>query len=186
MRSTRLLAVAYLLWAAAVVHPAAGQENPSRLELGGGKVKLTAPNQWQRKQPRTSIVEYEFAVPAAEGDATDGRLTVMAAGGGIEANIDRWYGQFTQPDGGSTRERAKIKKQMIGGEEVHIVDLSGTYKDQAGPLAPTTERPKYRMLAAIIPVKGAGTYYFKFYGPERTVTGQEKAFLSMIEGLERK
>jgi hypothetical protein len=186
MHSIRLLLAASLLLAAAVVHHASAQENPSRLDLAGGKIKLTAPKDWQRKQPRTSIVEYEFAVPAAKGDAADGRLTVMSAGGGIDANIDRWYGQFTQPDGGSTRERAKIKKQMIGGEEVHIVDLSGTYKDQAGPHAPATERPKYRMLAAIIPVKGAGTYYLKFYGPERTVTEQEKAFISMIEGLERK
>ena len=186
MRSTRLMSVASLYLTVAIVHPVAGQENPSRLELAGGKIKLTAPKEWQRKQPRTSIVEYEFAVPAAKGDATDGRLTVMSAGGGIEANIDRWYGQFTQPDGGNTRERAKMKKQVIGGEEVHIVDLSGTYKDQAGPLAPATERPKYRMLAAIIPVKGAGTYYLKFYGPERTVTEQAQAFLSMIEGLERK
>jgi hypothetical protein len=186
MRSIRIPVAAILLSAVALIHPAVGQENPSRLDLAGGKIKLTAPKEWQRKQPRTSIVEYEFAVPAAQGDQTDGRLTVMSAGGGIDANIDRWYGQFTQPDGGSTRDRAKIKKQMIAGEEVHVVDLSGTYKDQAGPLAPATERPKYRMLAAIIPVKGAGTYYLKFYGPERTVTEQEKAFLSMIEGLERK
>jgi hypothetical protein len=190
MRWTRVavttLILTTMLSMGAIVRDASAQEKANRLELGDGKVTLSAPKDWQRKQPRTSIVEYEFAVPAAKGDALDGRMTVMAAGGGIDANVERWYGQFTQPDGGSTRDRAKVKKQKIGGEEVHIVDLSGTYKDQAGPMAPATERPKYRMLAAIIPVKDAGTYYFKFYGPERTVAEQEKAFLSMIEGLERK
>src|SRR5450432_3402808 len=55
-----------------------------------------------QENPAT-MVEHEFAIPASKGDSADGRLTVMAAGGGIDANIDRWYGQFTQPDGASTR-----------------------------------------------------------------------------------
>ncbi len=32
-------------------------------------------------------------------------------GGSVEANLDRWYGQFQQPDGGSTRERAKVRSR---------------------------------------------------------------------------
>ena len=110
----------------------------------------------------------------------------MSAGGGVDANIERWYGQFTQPDGASTRDRAKVKKIKVGGEEIHLVDLSGTYKDQRGPMAPAVQREKYRMLAAIIPTKNAGTYYLKLYGPERTIADSEKAFVTMIEGLERK
>jgi len=178
--------LAVLLVLVFAVEGVAADENASRMELAGGKARLTAPKTWQPKQPRTSIVEYEFAIPAAEGDANNGRMTIMSAGGGVEANIDRWYGQFTQPDGGSTRDRAKTKKTKVAGEEVHLVDISGTYKDRRGPFAPATERPKYRMLAAIIPIKGAGVYYVKFYGPQRTVAEQEKAFLTMIEGLERK
>ncbi len=165
---------------------AEAQENPATMILAGGKLQLKAPASWIRKKPQTMIVEHEFAIPAAEGDKADGRLTVMAAGGGIEANIERWYGQFTQPDGGSTRERAKVKKIKVAGEEVHLVDISGTFRDQRGPAAPAVEQPKYRMLAAIIATKGSGNYFIKFYGPERTVAGQEKAFLTMIEGLERK
>ena len=110
----------------------------------------------------------------------------MAAGGSVEANIDRWYGQFTQPDGGNTRDRAKVQKIKVGGEEIHLVDLSGTFKDQRGPMAPAVERPKYRMLAAIIATKNAGSYFIKFYGPERTVADNEKAFVGMIEGLQHK
>ena len=116
----------------------------------------------------------------------EGRVTIMGAGGAIDANIDRWYSQFSQPDGGSTKERAKVKKIKVAGEEVHLVDLSGTYKDQRGPMAPAVERPKYRMLAAIITAGPLGNYFVKFYGPQKTVTDHEKAFLTMIEGLERK
>ena len=74
----------------------------------------------------------------------------------------------------------------MAGEDVHLVDISGTFKDQRGPAAPAVERPKYRMLAAIVATKSAGQYFIKFYGPERTVTEHEKGFLSMIDGMERK
>ena len=69
---------------------------------------------------------------------------------------------------------------------MHLVDVSGTFKDQRGPAAPAVERPKYRMLAAIVATKSLGTYFIKFYGPEHTVADNEKAFLTMIEGLEQK
>jgi hypothetical protein len=165
---------------------AQAQENPATMSLAGGKLQLKAPGSWTRKKPQTMIVEHEFAVPAAEGDKADGRLTVMAAGGGVEANIERWVGQFAQPDGGNTRERAKIQNIKVAGEEVHLVDISGTFRDQRGPGAPAVEWPKYRMLAAIIATKGLGNYFVKFYGPERTVAEHEKAFLTMIEGMEQK
>ncbi len=183
-----LLLVMFLASAALTLaqQPAAGQDDPATIVLGGGKLRLKAPAKWVRKQPQTQIVEHEFAIPAAEGDKTDGRLTIMGAGGGIEANIDRWYGQFTQPDGANTRDRAKVKKIKVAGQEVHLVDISGTFKDQRGPVAPAVERPKYRMLAAIIVTQGQGSYFVKFYGPERTVTENEKAFVTMIDGLEYK
>jgi hypothetical protein len=185
MQTTRFLVPALLLAVLGTTGATRAQENPSKIAFAGGKLVLEAPEAWQRKQPRTRIVEHEFVIPAAKGDAHDGRLTLMGAGGGVQANIDRWIGQFTQPDGGSTRERAKVKQRKIAGDNVHLVDISGTYKDQPGPFAPGVQRPKYRMLAAIIPTKSMGTYYVKLYGPQRTVMDHEKAFLEMIDGLDR-
>ena len=153
--------------------------------IADGKLQLTAPKSWTRKEPQTSIVEYEFAIPAVEGDAQGGRMTVMGALGSIDANIDRWKGQFSQPDG-ENKDKARIKKKQIAGLDVHLVDISGTFKDQRGPFAPATERPNYRMLAAIIETKNTGNYFVKFYGPEKTVAKNEKAFNEMIESLEKK
>lgn len=166
--------------------PLLAADAPTKINLAGGKMQLTAPATWQQKPPQSAIVEHEFAVPAAEGDKTDGRLTIMSASGGVEANVARWYGQFTQPDGGSTRDRAKLSQSKIAGQDVHLVDLAGTYKDQRGPAAPAVERPNYRMLAAIITAKGGGDYFVKFYGPQRTVAENEKAFKSFIDSLEVK
>lgn len=148
-------------------------------------VELKAPEKWVKKQPKNTIISYEYASPRAEGDAADGRLTVMAAGGSIEANIDRWMGQFVQPDGKNTKDVAKTEKKVIGGLDVHIVDISGTFKDSPGPFAPSVDREKYRMLAAIVVTKEA-QIFLKFYGPQRTVAAEEEAFEEMIDSLRTK
>lgn len=167
----------------------AGAADPDhQLDLGG--FSLTAPEEWVRKMPKSRIVAYEFAAPAAKGDDAEGRLTIMAAGGGVKANLERWYGQFVQSDGGSTAERAKVEEKKIAGQTVHLVDISGTYLDKASPFAPgpATERENYRMLGAVVSTgkAGEGEIYVKFYGPAATIEAQSKAFHEMIEGLRSK
>lgn len=148
----------------------------------GEKLALTAPEHWAPKPPAMQMIAYEFAVPPAEGDEESGRMTVMTAGGSVEANIERWIGQFSQPDGAETKDRAKVEKKTIGGQEVHLVDVAGTYQDARGPFAPAVARPDYRMLAAILPTP-EGTYFLKFYGPKKTVGENQAAFEKMIEGM---
>jgi hypothetical protein len=149
------------------------------IELGK-KLRMTAPEHWAPKTPAMQMIAYEFAVPAVEGDGQDGRVTVMTAGGTVEANIERWAGQFSQPDGTATKP--KTETVTVAGQEVHLVDLAGTYNDARGPFAPAVERPDYRMLAAIIPTP-EGTYFVKFYGPKKTVSENQRAFRKMIEGM---
>jgi hypothetical protein len=130
------------------------------------------------------MIEREFSIPAAEGDKAPGRLTITAAMGTVDQNIQRWLGQFTQPDGSRTAERAKIKEMKLGDNLAHYVDVSGTYRDQAGPAAPAVMRNDYRLLGAILPTKDYGQYFFKFYGPRRTITQHEKSFQEMVEAIE--
>jgi len=158
--------------------------------IADGGVSLEAPAAWQRVQPKSGIVETEFAIPSAGngpdgGPLPPGRMTVMGAGGSVEANIERWYGQFAQPDGGGTKDKASTKKLKVAGRDVTLVDIAGTYKDSpGGPFAggKTIDRPDYRMLAAI--VEGPdGNYFLKFYGPAATVEQHADGFRTMIEGM---
>lgn len=158
----------------------------AKVSVGEGKLTFIAPAAWKKREPAFRIIEAEFAVPAQEGDATDGRLTITAATGGVEANVDRWIGQFSQPDGKNTRDLAKTEKLAVGKQTVHLVDLSGTYKDQRGPMTPAVNRENYRMLAAIIPTEKAGQYFVKLYGPQKTIGANEAAFRKFIESLEVK
>jgi hypothetical protein len=180
-----LLALAALF---SSVRLAAAAEDRS-ISLADGSLKLTAPETWERKKPQNNVIQYEFAVAPAGDDANAGRVTISGAGGSIDANIDRWIGQFVQPDGSSTKKVAKVDRKKIAGQEVHFVDLSGTFKDQpGGPFSggPVVERKGYRMLAAIIVTKDLGNYFIKFYGPERTVGDNKAPFDKMIESLEVK
>jgi len=115
-----------------------------------------------------------------------GRMTVMGAGGGVQANVDRWYGQFTQPDGSATKDKASTKTLKLAGSTVTLVDVSGTYKDSpGGPFAggKTVDRPGYRMLAAIVETPASQSYFLKFYGPAATVAKHADGFRAMVEGI---
>lgn len=187
---------AVLIAAAACLSGAPTQAQPAVAEsatvftIADGALALEAPAGWQRVQPKSGIVETEFAIPS-EGTGEDGtslasgRMTVMGAGGSVEANIDRWCGQFAQPDGSSTKDKATTKTLKVAGRDVTIVDIAGTYKDSpGGPFAggKTIERPGYRMLAAIVEGPG-GSSFLKFYGPAATVAKHADGFRTMVEGM---
>lgn len=177
------LAIVALSFTAHAADPADGT-----IKLANGVLQLTAPKDWVRKEPKSRIIEHEFAAPLVEGDAMDGRITIMGAGGEVQANIDRWAGQFTQPNGGDSKDVTKVSKKKVNGIEIHIVDIGGTYQDSpAGPFNPAGGKPiareGYRMLGAIIVAPKIGNYFVKFYGPEKTVTKYEADFNKMLDGL---
>jgi len=185
------LAAATSLLMACAAAPARAQavaEEARAFTIGEGSLSLEAPASWKRVQPKSGIVETEFAIPSA-GDLPPGRMTVMGAGGSVQANVDRWYGQFSQPDGSATKDKATSKTLKLAGCTVTLVDVSGTYKDMpGGPFAggKTIERPDYRMLAAIVETPEQaprGSYFLKFYGPAATVAQEADGFRKMVEGM---
>jgi hypothetical protein len=160
-------------------------QEATKFTVADGKLEFKAPATWAKKTPKVRIIEVEYEVPAAKGDELAGRMTVMGAGGTVEANIDRWIGQFDQPGGGDTKDKAKIEKLKVSGQDVQWVDLAGTYKDNPAPFAggKPVLRENYRMLAAIVQTKESGNYFLKFYGPKATVTENEKAFRDLVDSM---
>jgi len=154
--------------------------------IADGGFSLSAPEGWQRVRPKSGIVETEFAIPGADAEAAAGRMTVMGAGGSVADNINRWYGQFSQPDGAATKDRATMKTLKVAGCDVTLVDIAGTYKDMpGGPFAggASIERPDYRMLAAIVETPRGSREFLKFYGPAATVGAHADGFRAMVEGM---
>lgn len=184
-----IFAVVALAGLASIGRAADEKAGEQTINLSNGKIQMTAPDTWLAKKPANNVIQFEFAIPAIKGDERDGRATIMGAGGSVEQNIDRWIGQFTQPDGSETKKVAKVEEKKIAGQEVHFVDISGTYKDQpGGPFAggKSVDRPGYRMLGAIVVSKDLGSYFVKFYGPEKTVGENKPKFEKMIDSLKIK
>ncbi len=179
MSTFSLLAFAFCCFAGL----SADAQEASKIELADGKIVMTAPDTWKKVQPKSNIVQYEFSAPAnaKEGDET-ARITIMGAGGSVEANIDRWYGQFEQPDGKATKDKAKTEKFEAAGQTVHWVDINGNFKDTmgGGPFAggKTVIRENHRMLGAIIVTKDGGNYFVK-------ITGGKDVLEKLSEGFKK-
>jgi hypothetical protein len=157
---------------------------PIEVRVADDNIQFSAAGTWKSVPPKSRMLEAELKIPRVGKDEQDGRLTIMGAGGSIEANIDRWKMQFTQEDGSDTK--AKVEKKTIAGQTVNIVDISGTFLDAVGgPFSgqPKVERKNYRMLAAIIQTKEDGNYFVKLYGPKGTIDKNADHFKSMIESL---
>lgn len=137
-------------------------------------IRLTAPATWTRKASDSSFVAAEYSLPQADGDSADGRLTISTAGGSVEANIDRWKGQFKPQPQSISQEDVDI-----AGLKATIVDLSGDFNDQRGPFGPGELRPSYRMIAAVIPV-GGQLHFIKATGPQKTIASHAASIQQFI------
>jgi hypothetical protein len=153
-------------------------ESTGQIELNS--ITLDPPDNWQSKPPASSLIAAEFVLPRAETDDADGRLTISSAGGTVEANIDRWKGQFDpQP------KEASQQEVDVSGFKITIVDYSGDFNDQRGPFAPAVKRPGYRMIGAVIPVDGE-LHFIKATGPQKTLDSHADAIHSFIRSARAK
>jgi hypothetical protein len=154
--------------------PKGDSRNDSEGQVELDAIRLTAPAQWTRTTPSSSFITAEFALPRAEGDNEDGRLTISTVGGTLAANIDRWKGQFDpQP------QQVSLEEIDAGGMKITIVDLFGDFNDQRGPFGPATKRLSYRMIAAVIPLEGQ-LYFIKATGPQKTIADQADSIHEFI------
>lgn len=128
----------------------------------------------------------QYALARADGDSEDGELAVFyfgpGQGGSVEANIDRWLGQISQPDGSSSRDKAKTSKKEVSGLAVTLVDVNGTYS--AGMMSNAPPRASYRMLAAVVETND-GPWFFKLVGPEKTIAKWQESFNGFISSFKK-
>ncbi len=128
----------------------------------------------------------EWVLPRAEGDGEDASLVVFyfgsGQGGDVESNLDRWYGQFEQPDGRATREVARLGHRTVSGLRVTLADVTGTFRGGMPGGPPAEPRPETRMLAAIVEAP-SGPWFFKLVGPKRTVERWRASFDTFVASL---
>src|SRR3989338_9158151 len=71
-----------------------------------GSLTWSAPEGWIEETPSSPMRKAQYCLPKVEGDSEDVSVSLFyfpGQGGSIEDNLNRWYGQFIQPDGKSTK-----------------------------------------------------------------------------------
>jgi gluconolactonase len=160
------------LAACAAGHALAAEGETTEVKLRD--LTLKVPADWKKEEPKSRLRLSQFSIPAAKGDQENAELAVFTfgAGGGIEANIRRWIGQF-QPD---QRKVAIFSGKSDQGQYV-LVDLSGTYNKPIGPpiQQKTEPAPGTRAVNVILAIPEKGVYFLKLVGQDKTVSAQVDA-----------
>jgi len=149
-------------------------------------LKWTPPAGW-KSSGTTSMRAATYPVAPVQGDRDAAECVVyffgLGQGGSIQANIDRWKGQFSTS--GGKPAPARIIKTTVHGLPVTTIDVSGEYSGMAGPLATASVRVSgYRLLGAIVESPG-GNVFIKFTGSAKTIAANQPKFQQLLNSFEK-
>jgi len=139
----------------------------------------TAPAGWKAGPPQTMRAA-TYAVPAASGDTAASECVVYffgaGQGGSVDANIERWKGQFTNA---GKPAPAVVAKRTAHGIAMTTIDVAGEYSGLGGPIAASKPVPGYRLLGAIVEGPG-GNIFIKFTGPAKTIAANKAKYDALL------
>src|SRR5262249_40925030 len=149
-------------------------------------LRWTAPADWKNEGSRPMRAA-TYAIRPAPGDSDPAECAVYffgaGQGGSVEANLDRWKGQFQAP-GGKPAD-AKVNKRMVHGLNVAAIDTSGEYSGMGGPMAQSRSvKSGYRLLGAIVEGPG-GNVFVKCTGPAKTIAANQQKFEQMLASFDK-
>ncbi|HBB96939.1 MAG TPA: hypothetical protein DC054_16295 [Blastocatellia bacterium] len=186
-----LVAVLCILWAGGnkgATAVSTQQSNPS--QSASGDLHFKAPNGWTTEQTSSPMRVAQYKLPKVEGDKEDASLVLYyfgaTQGGTSQANIDRWISQMQQPDGSSSKDKAKTETITVNGLKVATVDVTGTYTAEMAPGSKTFHNDEnYRLRAAVVETP-KGNYFVKLSGPAKTIARWDQSYTDYLKSFEFK
>lgn len=133
------------------------------------------PASWTRVENASPMRKATYRIPKQEKDAEAPELAVTVAGGSVDANVDRWIGQFDE----AAKKTLVRTTKKLGPYEATIVELRGTFSGGGMPGAPSSPKSGWALLAAVVPV-GHASWFFKMTGPEASVLAARKDFDALL------
>jgi hypothetical protein len=152
-------------------------DDPQWLEVAG--FRAPKPASWAWTKPSMQFRTLQYTVPG-EGDSTKAAELIVSVfvagdGGPLDANIERWRGQFRK---NNEPVEAKRSSKEVGPLKVEFVELEGDFMAMGAP-APKKESLQ---LAAIVQAEGRNVF-FRLVGPKETVEANRESFNKLIDGL---
>lgn len=147
-----------------------------------GELDLKLPKSWVQDDATRPMRLATFAVPAVKGDSEKSEFVISSfggGGGGVDANIARWIGQFA-----AEGREAVVVQGKAGENEYFIANISGTYmKSAGGPFSgKTTPTPGQRAINVLLNLNDKAVYFLKLTGPDATVAAQLDAVRALFGG----
>jgi hypothetical protein len=146
-------------------------EAPAKFKVG--EFMYTRPAKWEWVEVTSAMRKAQLKV--VDEKAKGAGEVVFFAGnmGGVQANVERWFGQFQ--DG---RDK-KTEEVPVGKHKVTYASIQGTY--QSGmPGGAKTAMKDHALLGAIV-TSPQGDVYVRLTGPVALVNGAALEFRKMVE-----
>ncbi len=162
-----------------VGNPPASQpaSRPAAMPAGAEDIGWTKPEAWTELTEKKPMRITTYEIPGADGAA---EMSVSRAMGSTEDNVKRWQGQFKD------NPEAKTEDIEVSGLKVTVVTIEGTMMVGGAPMAGGGE-PKdgYKMLTAMVHTTPSA-YFFKMWGPQKTVDAARGDFDAMVASIAKK
>ncbi|MHC4809739.1 MAG: hypothetical protein ACYTEV_05170 [Planctomycetota bacterium] len=149
-------------------------EHPRVASFAGLRGPKPATWQWQSPRPMRAG---NWTIPGRNGGDFAELTAFVGIGGGVEANLTRWVGQFRSPEMRMVEpERWELDVPGLGSTAA-MIQIVGEFAGMTG-----TYRPGQALLGAVLE-SPVGPVQLKLTGPEEVVLGVREQFEAMVAGL---
>jgi hypothetical protein len=149
-----------------------------------GEFTFARPPKWEWVESTSQMRKAQLKVTdAASKVSADVAFYYFGAGGagGVQANVDRWLNQFTEP---RDKINAKVEHTTAGKTRVTYVQAEGTYKSGM-PGGTVTPMSGYALIGAILESDN-GNVFVRMTGPKELVKSSLGDLKKMIESAANK
>lgn len=163
-------------------HQESPVQAPSGPTASAAGISWSVPARWNA-QPERPMRAATYRIPGRQADVEGAECAVFffgaGQGGSVEANVQRWIGQF------ETSETPARSAQQVNGLNVERIALGGTYLASGGPMMQSADpKPNYRLLGAIVEAP-EGNVFFKLTGPAPAVAAAQAEFDQLVSSIRR-
>ena len=138
-----------------------------------------SPQGWTDEEPSNPMRLRQWRAPGEVECA----LFHFAGGGDVEANVERWLGQFEAPDGSPSVSGAQRMTIEVSGVVAHLVRVTGTYITRDPPMSgEITRHPEYGLFGVVFDVS-PDPYFLKCVGPALSMESQAAQVSELVDSF---
>jgi hypothetical protein len=177
-RVRRRVALSSILCFGALASPARAQD--SIITVLDYRVRV--PTGWTKVTPSSSSRLAQFVIGSDSANSTEVVVFFFgqAQGGNVEANLTRWKGQFSNPDGSPVSE--KVTRDSSGAFPITIAEYRGSYRRGIGAGSADSVRTGQALVAAIVETP-RGALFVQLFGPAARVTAEHERFERFVKQI---